>query len=80
MIHFTPSNTYRKEKRMKQKYVVYKDNMYDEARGKVVPKAIKTFKHEPEAKAFVNDPRNQRRYGQLYVLDTTSEVINDESM
>ena len=58
---------------MKREYIVFKDKSYDEKSMKFVPNVVKTFKHKPEAKAFINDPKNVRRYGQLYLFDPSEQ-------
>ena len=48
---------------MKRKFEIFRERVYPSDTG-AVRETIKTFKNEPEAISFFNDPRNQRRYGQ----------------
>lgn len=57
---------------MKRKYVIYNEAGVDE-NGRPVRSMVKTFKNEPEAKAFYNDFRNARRYGSMYMYRSAGE-------
>ena len=52
---------------MKSKYVVLCESSYDVTNGHSSYSKVKTFKNEPEAKAFIIDPKNLRRYGELFL-------------
>ncbi|MBQ8619072.1 MAG: hypothetical protein IJ418_16370 [Clostridia bacterium] len=52
---------------MKSKYVVLQESSYDITNGHSTYKKVKTFKNEPEAIAFVSDPKNIRMYGGLFL-------------
>lgn len=54
---------------MKRNYVIYNETGIDES-GRPVRSMVKSFKNEPEAKAFYFDFRNARRYGALYMYKT----------
>lgn len=62
---------------MKQRYIVYKDGSYDDEKRRFIPNTIKEFRHRPEAVAFVRDPKNARRYGQLFIYDSREENHED---
>lgn len=52
---------------MKAKYYVYREYCHDETTGGTLYKRIKTFKNEPEAMAFIDDPKNLYMYGELFL-------------
>ena len=52
---------------MKSKYIVLRGGNYDETGGRSIYKKVKTFKNEPEAIAFVSDPKNLRMHGELFL-------------
>lgn len=52
---------------MKAKYVVYREYCFDETIGGTLYKRVKTFKNEPEAMAFIDDPKNLYMYGELFL-------------
>lgn len=52
---------------MKAKYVVKKESGYDVAKHCSSYETVRTFRNEPEAMAFCNDPKNQRMCGMLFL-------------
>lgn len=52
---------------MKTKYVIYADDGFDADRCCVTYNTLKTFRNEPDALAFYNNPKNQRMYRSLYM-------------
>lgn len=50
---------------MKQKYIVKCDDGYDKATGMPKVRELKSFKHEPDAMAFVSAQKNIGMYGQM---------------
>lgn len=52
---------------MKTKYVISKESGYDVTNGHSSYKTVRTFRNEPEAMAFYNDPKNRRMYGSLFL-------------
>ena len=52
---------------MKPKYVVYRECDYDVTNGHSSYDEVKTFRNENDALAFIADPKNLRRYGELYL-------------
>lgn len=52
---------------MKSKYVVLHEGGYDVTDGHSPYKKVKTFKNEPEAMAFITDPKNLYMYGELFL-------------
>ena len=52
---------------MKAKYAVYREYCHDETTGGILYKRVKTFKNEPEAMAFIDDPKNLYMYGELFL-------------
>lgn len=51
---------------MKRRFEVYQEVGFDSESGPTT-ETIKTFKNEPDAKSFYNDPKNNRRYGTMYM-------------
>lgn len=51
---------------MKKRYTVFREAGFNND-GNPSVDTIKTFKNQPEAMAFYNDPRNTRRYGTLFM-------------
>ena len=52
---------------MKRKIEIYNESRIDE-NGRPVMEVIKSFKNEPDAKAFYNDQKNIRRYGTMFMF------------
>lgn len=52
---------------MKSKYEVFRESGYDETNGHSSYSKVKSFRNEPEAVAFITDPKNLRMYGELYL-------------
>ena len=57
---------------MKRKFEIYHERGFDES-GHPIRESVKTFKNEPEARAFYNDPKNNRRYGPMFMSRMTAE-------
>ena len=57
---------------MKRKFVIYSETGVDE-HGNPIRSMVKSFKNEPEAKAFYSDFRNARRYGALYMYKSAGD-------
>lgn len=51
---------------MKRKFIVYHESGLDET-GRPKIEELKIFKNEPEAVSFINDDRNVRHYGTMYL-------------
>ena len=60
---------------MKRKFEIYNEPCVDE-NGYPVRKIVKSFKNEPEAKAFYSDQKNLRRYGTMYMYKNTSDGLS----
>lgn len=60
---------------MKRRFEIYHERGVDES-GTPIRETIKTFKNEPEAIAFYNDPRNNRRYGPMFMNRTTADGMS----
>ena len=58
---------------MKRKFEIYQEIGFDRDSGPVKD-TIKTFKNEPEAMSFYNNPKNIRRYGTMYL----TKIENDQ--
>lgn len=52
---------------MKAKYVVYNETGHDEETGETLYSRVKTFKNEPEALDFIDNPKNLYMYGELFL-------------
>ena len=52
---------------MKSKYVVLRESGYDVTNGHSSYSKVKSFRNEPEAMAFITDPKNLRLYGELFL-------------
>lgn len=52
---------------MKTKYVVLRESSYDVTNGHSSYSKVKSFRNEPEAMAFITDPKNLRLYGELFL-------------
>jgi len=52
---------------MKRKYQIYQETGFDRDSGPVRD-TIKTFRNEPDAMSFYNDPKNIRRFGTMYLI------------
>ena len=50
---------------MKNKYIVSAETRYDAMNDRSYFKAVKTFKHEENARSFYEDPKSLRMYGNL---------------
>ena len=59
---------------MKRKFEIYHEPRIDE-NGRPVREMIKSFKNEPEARAFYNDQRNIRRYGTMFMFKKDSNGL-----
>lgn len=61
---------------MKRRYVVRTDSGYDSAGIYQSRRQIKTFRNEPDAIAFYNDPKNVREHGCLFLemIDKNGEL------
>lgn len=62
---------------MKTKYVVSKETSYDVTSGHSSYKTIRTFRNEPEAIAFYNDPKSRRMYGSLFLERHTEQGVSE---
>ena len=52
---------------MRAKYIVLQEDDYDVTNGHSSYSEVKTFRNEHDALAFIADPKNLRRYGELYL-------------
>lgn len=57
---------------MKRKFEISHESGFDLESGPT-RSVIKTFKNQPDALAFYNDPRNLRRYGTLFLTVHTED-------
>ena len=52
---------------MKSKYVVLRESGYDVTNGHSSYSKVKSFRNEPEAMAFISDPKNLLMHGELFL-------------
>lgn len=52
---------------MRRKYIVTHEAGFDPELNRPKYEEVKVFKNEPEVMAFIHNPKNQRRYGTMFV-------------